>query len=376
MEAMTNLGCLRAGRALLSFAAAALGPQRELTTFEEWVTRKFGRKLYEVFFKTYTEKVWGIPCSHIGAEWAAQRIKGLDLVEAAKHALGLSRSVTVKTLADEFYYPVGGAGKMYEAMAEKVVAMGARLRLGTSVRSIHHAGGSITGVETVDPEGNVTRVHARHYFASLPLTNFFKMLTPLPPDAVRMAVDALYYRDHITVDLLVDRSDLFSDQWIYVHSGDVKMARIANYGNFSRAMVTPDKSALSIEYFAFQSDELWKSNDDDLIALGIGELQHIGLTRHESVEAARVVRETECYPAYYLGFREPYERLRNHIDQFANLAMIGRAGMYNYGNQDHAAMSGLLAARNYLRLPGSPRNLWQINIDEEYNEDAVSIGAM
>ena len=372
MEVLGNLGLVEAGRALLSYAAASAAPKKDLLTFEDWITKKFGRKLYEAFFKTYTEKVWGIPCSEIGADWAAQRIKGLDIVEVAKKALNIGQKKVIKTLVDEFHYPIRGTGQMYDVMSETLAARGARFMLGLGITSIEQNGGTITAVTGTNADGSLTRIEARHYFISLPFTHFFRYLSPAPAPDVLRAADTLYYRDHITVDILVDRDDLFPDQWIYIHSPEVRMARLANYCNFSRAMAPRGKSSLSVEYFSFQHEELWKMSDSELSELAAEELHSMGLIKRETVEASMVVRETECYPTYYLGFREPYMILRNAVDKFTNAAAIGRGGMYKYSNQDHAAMSGLLAARNYLRLPGSPYILWNINIDAEYHEGAAA----
>ncbi|MCM8794448.1 MAG: FAD-dependent oxidoreductase [Candidatus Omnitrophica bacterium] len=371
LNALSKLGPAESIQALLSFAAAQLTPQKTAVTFEDWVTQKFGRKLYETFFKTYTEKVWGIPCRQIGAEWAAQRIKDLDVIQVLKHSL-FANAVTgrkIKTLVDQFDYPVRGAGQMYEAMQEKCAAAGVKFLLGCRIQSFLQEGDRIACVEVHPTEGEPIRISAKQFFNSIPITHFFKMLQPAPSEEVRKAAEALYYREHITVDLLVDGDDLFPDQWIYVHSPDVGVARLANYNNFSKAMVgRKGKSALSVEYFTFQHEDLWKMPDEELKALAVEEIHRMGLVAKERVEQAWVVRETESYPTYYLGFQEPYNRLKNALDQFSNLHPIGRGGLYKYNNQDHSTYSGILAARNYLQLPGSPYNLWNINIDAEYLE--------
>ena len=197
------------------------------------------------------------------------------------------------------------------------------------------------------------------------------MLSPPQSTIIQEAVDALYFRDHITVNLIVHGNSLFPDQWIYVHSPDVRMARLANYNNFSTAMIgAKNKSALSVEYFVFQNDDLWNEQDDVLKTLAINELAHLGLVNEKAVERAWVVRETECYPTYYIGFQKPYDLLKTQINQLTNVSPIGRGGMYKYNNQDHSTMSGILAARNYLKLPGTPYNLWNINIDAGYQEAA------
>ena len=368
-DALSKLGFRESMQALLSFAATQFSRKPEPKTFEDWISQKFGQKLYETFFKTYTEKVWGIPCSQIGAEWAAQRIKGLDIMQVIRNSLSLGKRNRVKSLVDQFDYPILGAGQMYEAMVEKVVSKGAEVLLGTRVNGIRRKGNEITSIDVTNGDGSLTEICAKQYFSSIPLTQFFKMLEPLPSTEVQVAVSALYYREHITVDLLVDEENLFPDQWIYLHSPDVLMARLANYNNFSRAMVQfRPKSALSAEYFVFQHDDLWKKSDEELKELAVDELVFLGLLKRSVVENAWVVRETESYPTYFMGFAEPYNQLKCELNRLENLYPIGRGGMYKYNNQDHSAMTGILAARNYLRFPGSPYNLWDINVDAEYHE--------
>ncbi len=370
-DVVSKLGLLESTHALLSFVSARLTSKGEALTFEDWITDRFGRKLYDTFFKTYTEKVWGIPGHQIGAEWAAQRIKGLDLVKVIKTSILGGSGDTVKTLAEQFDYPVQGAGQMYEVMAARIARQGVDHLLGARVVSVNHADDTIPSVDVRRGDGEHVRLSANHFFSSLPITHFINMLSPREPEKTMKAAEALYYREHITVDLLVSGSHIFPDQWIYVHAPEVQVARIANYNNFSKAMPgAADKTALSVEYFAFQHEELWKRTDGELIELATEELVRLSLLSRSQIEGAWVVRETESYPTYYMGFQEPYDILKRRINEFRNLSAIGRGGMYKYNNQDHSAYSGLLAARNYLRLPGSPYNLWNINIDAEYLESA------
>jgi len=370
-DALVKLGPVESLHAMVSFLSAKVGSKDEPKTFEDWITQKFGRKLYETFFKTYTEKVWGIPCNQIGAEWAAQRIKGLDIIKVIKNSILGGRGNKIKTLVEQFDYPVLGAGQMYEAMSDFVTGKEVEVELGARVVKIYHQDGKITSIDVCSPNGNVSKITARQYFSSIPITHFFKMLSPPISEDLKRASDALYYREHITVDLLVDGVKLFPDQWIYVHSPDVRMARVANYNNFSNAMVPQrNQVALSVEYFVFQHEDLWKKPDADLKDLAIDEMCYMGLLSKEKVQGQWVVRETESYPTYYIGFQEPYDTLKKAIDAITNLYPIGRGGMYKYNNQDHSTMSGILAARNYLKLPGSPYSLWDINIDAEYHESA------
>lgn len=375
-DVVSKLGIVESTHALLSFVSARLTSKREALTFEDWITDRFGRKLYDTFFKTYTEKVWGIPGHQIGAEWAAQRIKGLDIVKVLKGALLGGSGRTVKTLVDRFDYPVLGAGQMYEVMAEKTARAGVEYLLGASIVSINRANDRITSVDVRGGDGAPVRIQADHFFSSIPMTHFVRMLEPTESEKTTKAAEALYYREHVTVDLLVSGRSPFPDQWIYVHSPDVQMARIANYNNFSAAMTpSPDRTALSVEYFTFQHEELWKRPDGELVDLAGEEMSRLKLLSPGQIEGAWVVRESESYPTYYMGFQEPYEILKRRINEFQNLSAIGRGGMYKYNNQDHSAYSGILAARNYLKLPGSPYNLWNINIDAEYLESAERPGS-
>ncbi|MCP4694238.1 MAG: NAD(P)-binding protein [Desulfobacterales bacterium] len=371
LDVLTKMGPGESFQAMLSFVAAKLNKKREAVTFEDWITDKFGRKLFETFFKTYTEKVWGIPCNQIGAEWAAQRIKGLDVIEVLRNALfGMGRR-QVKTLVEQFDYPVNGAGQMYEAMCDKVAARGADIMLNTRVVGINQKDDAVESIDVAHSDGQRERITANRFFSSIPLTHVFDMLSPAEPDSISRAVEALYYRDHITVNLLVEGADLFPDQWIYIHSPEVQTARLANYNNFSRRMAgSENKTGLSVEYFVFQHEDLWKQPDEALKILAVEELERLKLLKKSAVEKAWVVRETECYPTYYLGFQEHYDLLKSRLGRFTNLVQIGRGGLYKYNNQDHSIMSGLLAARNYLKLPGSPYNLWEINVDAEYHESA------
>jgi protoporphyrinogen oxidase len=367
-DALTKMGITESMHAMFSFALAKFYRSRDAVSFEDWIVAKFGRKIYETFFKTYTEKVWGIPCNQIGAEWAAQRIKGLDLFQVMKNALRLNQRGNIKTLVDQFDYPLLGAGYMYEAMADKVAAKGVHVLTDTTIHQFQRNDREITAIEARDSDGNSFLIKAGHYFNSIPITTFFRMLSPLEDEPVQKAADSLYFRDHITVNLLVDSTDVFPDQWIYVHAPDVLMARVANYRNFSAKMVPAGKSALSVEYFVFKGDQVWNKSDEELIRLAVEEMHRSTLIRNDQVEKGWVVRETESYPTYYIGFHKPYSVLKEVLNQYKNLTPIGRGGLYKYNNQDHSIYSGLLAARNYAKSEPVRYNLWDINIDAEYQE--------
>ena len=367
-DALSKLGVLDSTEAILSYLNARIKPKDQINTFEDWISNKFGKKLFDTFFRTYTEKVWGIPCDQIGKEFAEQRIKGLDIIQVLKNTI-IGKN-NVKTLVDQFDYPLLGAGQMYEAWADLATSKGATILLDTKVVSINVNDHNISGIKVEDNTGNEIEIVAKQYFTSLPITHFFDLIEPAVNKKILMANSKLYYREHITVNLIIDKSGLFLDQWIYIHEPDVKMARVANYNNFSKSMVSKkNKTAISVEYFAFQNDQIWKLDNQSIIDLAIDEMHSVGLIDKLSVEQGFVIRETESYPTYYLGYKDSYNILKDEVNKFENLYPIGRGGMYKYNNQDHSTYSGILAARNYLNAEGSPFDLWQINIDAEYQEN-------
>ena len=372
LAALRGLGLWTSAKAMASFARIKLFPGRRspADSFEDWVVSQFGRVVYEIFFKTYTEKVWGIPCRTIAAEWAGQRIKGLSLTTALLNSLKRGGGgAGVKSLVDQFDYPRRGAGQVYERLAEMAASRGAAMVLGTRVVGVHHDQSRVTAIEVEDSAGGRRRLPAEQVFSSIPLTELIQRLNPAPPAAVIEAARTLYYRDHVTVNLVVRRRRPFPDNWIYVHDPRVRMARIACYGNFSEDMLAgPGQDALSVEYFAFAHDDLWQMDDRRLIALAEQELEQVGLVKAAEIASAFVVRERDSYPVYYLGYRNNLDTVRAYLAQFGNLTPIGRGGMYRYNNQDHAILSGLLAARNFC-APGPRHDLWEINEENEYLEE-------
>lgn len=369
LDALFGLGVFVSVRALVSFIWAKWRfSGRRSQNFEEWVVNHFGEVLFRIFFKTYTEKVWGLPCTAIGAEWAAQRIKGLSLSTLIGSALfGQKKGkAQIKTLVDSFDYPKTGAGLVYEKMAKCVVDFGSIIESGTAAEVLHRNGNRIVSVEGRGREG--TRVvEVEHLFSSIPLTEFVMRLMPPAPDDVLEAARALYYRDHITVNLILNRRAIFPDNWIYVHSPEVRMSRIADYGNFSEFMLADKmRTCIAVEYFVFAHEELWASADSDIIALAISELDKVGLVRPHEVLDGFVVREKDSYPVYYVGHRPLFDRIKEYVDTLENVTLIGRGGMYKYNNQDHSILTGLLAARKYF---GQSHDIWEVNTDEEYLEE-------
>ena len=316
-NALLGLGLWNSAMILASYLKAQLFPQRSEDTFEQWVSNRFGARLYRTFFKTYTEKVWGIPCNEISAEWAAQRIKGLSLLSALKNALlqqqSAHKSRVIKTLIDAFDYPRLGPGMMWETVVELVRARGHEVRFGAEVQKIFWSDDRVEAVET----GANGRVDGTHFISSMPLRELIQKLTPEAPAAVREAADGLRYRDFLTVALILNRRDVFPDNWIYIHDPEVKMGRIQNFKNWSPDMV-PDANTtcLGLEYFCFEGDGLWTMADGELIELGKQELEKLGLARAADVVDGTVVRMPKAYPVYDADYSAHLEVVRRFLATF------------------------------------------------------------
>lgn len=363
---LKNLGPLESGRILGSYLRTRLStPHPDPENLEEWVTNRFGPRLYRTFFKTYTEKVWGMPCTQIRADWAAQRIKTLSLKRAVLHAITGKGKET--TLTDRFWYPVHGPGMMWERCAELVEAMGGEVRLGAEVVRVRHDGGRVRGVVVRDAEGEY-EAEAEHVINSMPVGHLVRALNPAPPEAVQAAARGLAHRDFLIVPLVVDRADLFPDNWIYVHSSEVEVGRIQNFKNWSPAMVPdPQKTCLGMEYFCNRGDELWTMDDGHLIARAARELALTGLIRHESeVVDGTVIRQPMAYPVYDEEYKGRLAVVRDHLRGYGNLQTTGRSGMHRYNNQDHSMLTAMLAAKNVL---GERHELWDVNVERSYHED-------
>jgi protoporphyrinogen oxidase len=366
-----NLGVWNGCLIFLSYLRARVFPERSERTFEQWVTNRFGKRLYRIFFKSYTEKVWGIPCSEITAEWAAQRIKGLSLSVVLKDLCsrntGDEQGAVVKTLINEFDYPRLGPGMMWEAMAQLVREQGGAINLGTRVESIHWKGDAVEAIGTRTAAGNET-LRGTHFISSMPMRELAHKLSPAPPAYILAAAERLQYRDFITVVLILNRRDLFPDNWIYIHDPEVRIGRVQNFKNWSTDMVPDqDKTCLGLEYFCFEGDGLWSMSDEQLIELGKRELTKLGLIESLDVEEGRVIRVPKAYPVYDSTYRDSLETLRRFFDRFQNLQLVGRNGMHKYNNQDHSMMTAVLAVKNIL---GANYDLWEVNTDQEYQEEA------
>jgi protoporphyrinogen oxidase len=371
MNALTGLGLFESVRIGFSYLWAQATRSDEEKNFEEWVTNRFGRRLFEIFFKTYTEKVWGMPCTEIRADWAAQRIKNLDLLTAVRHALlGSARGdKTVTSLIDSFHYPRLGPGMMWEHATSQLAERGIETRFDSGVVELEREGDLIRSVTVADGAGNRQRIETDQVISSMPIQTLIRSIRPLPPAEVLAAADGLRYRDFLTVVLIVDREELFPDNWIYIHSPEVKVGRMQNFKNWSPDMV-PDsaRSSLGLEYFVQENDELWDSTDEDLVALGTRETASLGLVREEEVIDGCVLRMPKAYPVYDSAYQDCLETIRGYLEQISNLQPIGRNGLHRYNNQDHSMLTGVYAARN---IAGESYDLWSVNVEEEYHEESA-----
>lgn len=366
MNALLGLGILESIRIILSYIRWRIFPYPQENTFEEWVTNRFGRRLFEVFFKTYTEKVWGISTSELKAEWAAQRIKDLSL-KTALLSIFMKPKNTIKTLIEEFHYPRYGPGMMWNAVKETIERRDCEVRLDTEVTRINKSEKRIKSV-TVVCNGHEEVVEGTHFISSMPISEFILKLDPPAPAEVCDAARKLGYRDFLTVAVIVNKKDLFPDNWIYVHSPNVQVGRIQNFKNWSPDMVPdPEKTSLGLEYFCFEGDNLWNTPDDELVELAKRELDQVGLASAADVEDGIVIRQPKAYPVYDSEYAGYLAVLKDYIQGLENFQSIGRNGLHRYNNQDHAMLTGMLAARNIV-LEQS-KDLWSVNAEQEYHEE-------
>ena len=375
-EALRNLGLIRSALCMASYAKAKLFPKKEVRSFEDWVVNQFGRKLYAIFFKTYTEKVWGMPCDEMSADWAAQRIKGLSLGKAVtdglRRSLGLNKQpndgMGAKTLLEHFRYPRLGPGMMWEAARDHVIAGGNRVLMGHALKQLTLD--QVTGRWRVAVNGSgdsILTISAAHVISSAPMRELAGRIHPVPTtlgDAL-----ALNYRDFLTVALMIRSEDLFPDNWIYIHDPRVKVGRVQNFRSWSPEMVPdPDIACVGLEYFCFEGDGLWSSSDADLVALATREMETLGLVRPEQVVGGVVVRQEKAYPVYDEDYAAHVAAMRAELEaRYPTLHLVGRNGMHRYNNQDHAMMTAMLTVRN-IEAGARIYDIWAVNEDAEYHE--------
>ena len=374
-EALWNLGIVRSTWCMLSFAKAQLFPNKAVKSFEDWTVNQFGHKLYSIFFKTYTEKVWGMPCDEMSADWAAQRIKGLSLwsavIDGLKRSLGLNRApndgMQTKTLLESFRYPRLGPGMMWDAARDKIVASGkGEVLMGHALKQLASDGNNGWRL-TATHGASETVIRARHAISSAPLRDLAARLHPLPQTS--LAAKQLRYRDFLTVALKIRSDDLFPDNWIYIHDSKVKVGRIQNFRSWSPEMVPEAGVAcVGLEYFCFAGDGLWSMSDADLIDLATRETAILGLVSAEQVFGGVVVRQEKAYPVYDEDYAAHVAALREELEgQHPTLHLVGRNGMHRYNNQDHAMMTAMLTVEN-IKAEARVYDVWCVNEDAEYHE--------
>ena len=375
VEALVKLGIVKSALCVLSWLKARLFPVRNPRNFEEWVSNQFGKRLFNTFFKSYTEKVWGMSCREISADWAAQRIRGLSLGSAIKNALipqryNGDRSRVIKTLINSFRYPRRGPGMMWEVCAEKMQARGGRLEMACRVTrcSYDETSGNWT-VEYKNQLDQMQTIEAEHVISSAPMRALVYGLSPAVSERTKRAAESLKYRDFLTVMLILKDRQMFDDNWIYIHDPSVKVGRVQNFRSWSPEMVPePDKVCYGLEYFCFEHDGLWDSSDNDLIELARRELIQIGLAKEGDFVDGCVVRQKKAYPVYDDGYARHVATIRQELDtRYPNLRLVGRNGMHKYSNQDHAMMTAMLCVENIL-ADAKLYDLWQVNSDAEYHE--------
>jgi len=367
LDAFLKLGPAESFACVASLAAARLRPVKDETRFDAWVTNRFGRRLFDTFFRSYTEKVWGVPCSEIKAEWAAQRIKSLSLTGAILNAFFKSGNHT--SLIERFQYPRLGPGQMWETCRDKVRSMGGTILTGMEVTRLNHRDGLAESVTARDSQGVEHTFSAKHFVSSMALKDLFECLNPRAEAAPYDAGHRLRYRDFLVVSLIINRAEMFPDNWIYIHSPKVDVGRIQNFKNWSPSLVPdPDKTCLGLEYFCFAGDGLWQRPDADLIATAARELKEVGLLPSvDEVVDGCVVRMEKTYPMYVGDtFNQDIHLVKSYLLTLRNLHCCGRNGQHRYNNQDHSMYTACLAVEN---MQGARHDIWNVNVERVYHEE-------
>jgi protoporphyrinogen oxidase len=365
-DVVRKLGPVELARCMASYLRAAARRNKVDDSLEDWVSNRFGRRLFELFFKSYTEKVWGVPTSEIRAEWAAQRIKGLSFFSAARAAFFGNRGNKIKSLISEFNYPRYGPGQMWDAMTDAIRAQGGEVRLSAPVTRLELAGSRVVEVEA----GDTSYTLPEAVISSLPLREVVRMASPAAPQHVLDAANGLRYRDFLTVALVVDGEDLFPANWIYIHEPSVRVGRIQNFRSWSPWMVPdPSKACVGMEYFCFAGDDLWTMADDDLVALAADELERLRLASKSKVERGYAIRVPKAYPIYDADYAERVKVIRAWLDGIDNLQQVGRNGLHRYNNSDHSMLTAMRAVDNL--LSGAEHDIWAVNAESVYHETHV-----
>ncbi len=371
-EALFKLGIWEAIQCLASYFKAKLFSKRDVKSFEDWVSNQFGYRLFNIFFKTYTEKVWGMSCKEISADWAAQRIKGLSLYTAIKNAIfkpKKSKDQVIKTLIDSFRYPRKGPGMMWEACAKKINELGGTVSLGSFVQNCSYSQETKKWQISYKQKDQIKKFESEHLISSTSMRELVGMLANDLPQAVIEAAKGLKYRDFLTVALILPERNLFSDNWIYIHDPKVKVGRVQNFKSWSEELVPDQKlCCYGLEYFCFENDGTWNAKDEDLIKLAGEELEKIGLCKASEIIDGCVVRQAKAYPVYDESYQTNVDIIKEALEKyFPTLHLVGRNGMHKYNNQDHAMMTGLLCSENII-AEKKIYDLWAVNQDAEYHE--------
>lgn len=375
MNAFRNLGPVEAVRCVGSYVAARARPPKDQTNYEGWLVARFGWRLYRTFFKTYTEKLWGVPVSDMPADWAAQRVKGLSLGNAIVNALKPNRNQKeITSLIEEFQYPKYGPGMMWEVCRDKVVADGSTVAMETTVTCIRHRDGKAYEVDATDKDGNVTTHPADHVISSMPISQLLEAMDPPVPAEVRKAAEDLRYRDYMIVALVLPEEMVtFDDNWIYIHDPKVRTMRIQNFGSWSPYMVKEGRNTLGLEYTVWEGDDEWNSPDDKLIERAKQELEQLNLASAGEIHEGYVVRQAKAYPIYDDRYRANVDVLRAWLGEHtANVHPVGRNGMFRYNNQDHSMFTAMLTVENIME--GTAHDVWEVNVEEEYHEEGPRQG--
>jgi len=372
-NALKNLGLKESVLSVSSYAWAKVRPPKDQTNYEGWLVARFGWRLYRTFFKTYTEKVWGIPVSEMPADWAAQRVKGLSLGNAIANAVLPKRNQKdITSLIEEFQYPKFGPGMMWEVCRDKVVAAGSTVAMGAPVTGISHSGGKATVVTATPRGGSATVYPCTDVISSMPMSELLAAMDPPVPDSVKAAAADLRFRDFITVALVVPASKVpWTDNWIYIHDPRVKTMRIQNFGSWSHFLVKEGRNVLGLEYTVFEGDQSWTAPDEQLIEDAKKELAHLELVEYADVEAGYVVRQPKAYPIYDDRYTANVQVLRDWLEANAsNVHPVGRNGMFRYNNQDHSMYTAMLTVENI--ATGTTHDVWSVNVEEDYHEERES----
>jgi protoporphyrinogen oxidase len=369
---LSNLGIIESIRIVLSYIGVRIRPPKDQTTLEGWIAARFGWRLYNHLFKTYNEKLWGVPVNKLPADFAAQRIKNLSFVNAVTTALFPKRNQKdITSLIEEFQYPKYGPGMMWERCRDRVEAKGCKVLMSTRVVEIRHHDGKATTVVAEAADGARTEYPCDHVVSSMPISHLLQAMEPEAAESAVHAADDLRYRDFLTVALVVPEQYSFPDNWIYVHSKEVKVGRIQNYGSWSPYLVKEGRTCLGLEFFVFEGDETWNKPDDELIEQGKRELALLGLVDPVKVEAGYVVRQPKAYPFYDEHYKANVARIVEWLEDCApNVYPVGRNGMHRYNNQDHSMYTAMLTAENI--ATGSHHDVWSVNVEEEYHEETSS----